>query len=166
MRRSELQWLAWLAGTLRVLGVTQPLTIGNVQTPNHYTLQLTNDLVDVISIHPYYQEKIFTPETYRDHIALAVDIAKEAGKPLIATECVWGSLDDEVRVNNIRVTMETLKSQGVGVIVHALNHSLVADLHKPEFGPVGEAGRLEFIEADGSLRAGHGAFNDYASGGA
>ena len=162
VRRAELQWLAWLTGTLRALGVTQPITMGNVQTPNHFSLPLTNDLVDVISIHPYYQEGLSSPEAYREHIALAVEIAKTAGKPLLATECVWGSLDDEVRTNNIRVTMETLRDQGVGVIVHALNHSLVADLHKPEYGPVGNAGRLEFIEADGSLRAGHEAFNDYA----
>lgn len=121
VRQSEIEWLTWLADTMRALGVTQPLTAGNLQTPHHFTLQFTNSIVDLISIHPYYVEESYTPETYSDHVALAVEIAGKAGKPLIATECVWGSLDDEIRAENIRVTMGTLQEHGVGVIVHALD---------------------------------------------
>ena len=39
-------------------------------------------------------------------------------------------------------------------MVYLLHHSLVADAHRPEFGPVGHPGNLAFIEADGSLRKG------------
>ena len=37
-----------------------------------------------------------------------------------------------------------------------------ADLHRDEWGPVGRPEWLHFIEADGSLRAGHEAFNEFA----
>ena len=43
-----------------------------------------------------------------------------------------------------------------------VHHSLVADLHRDEWGPVGWPEWLHFIEADGSLRVGHEAFNEFA----
>ena len=33
--------------------------------------------------------------------------------------------------------------------------------HRPEDGPLGKAGYMAFIEADGSLRPGHGVFNEF-----
>lgn len=42
-----------------------------------------------------------------------------------------------------------------------LHHSLIADAHRPESGPVGNPGNLAFIEADGTLRAGHEVFNEF-----
>ena len=42
-----------------------------------------------------------------------------------------------------------------------LNHSLVGDGHRPEFGVVSEAGFMGCIEADGTLRAGHEAINHF-----
>ena len=45
---------------------------------------------------------------------------------------------------------------------HALHHSLVSDLHRDAYGPVGLPECLHFLEADGSLRAGHEAFNEFA----
>ncbi len=45
--------------------------------------------------------------------------------------------------------------------MHALQHSLVADLHYAAYGPVGSRRRLHFVNPDGSLRKGHEAFNEY-----
>ena len=42
-----------------------------------------------------------------------------------------------------------------------MHHSLIADAHGPQYGYVGQPGNMSFIDADGSLRAGHEAFNEY-----
>jgi len=44
---------------------------------------------------------------------------------------------------------------------HMLNHSLVADGHRAEYGVVSEAGFMGCIEADGALRAGHGVISAF-----
>lgn len=48
--------------------------------------------------------------------------------------------------------------------MHALHHSLIADLHRDACGPVGRPEWMHFIEPDGTLRPGHEAFNDFAPG--
>ena len=62
----------------------------------------------------------------------------------------------------MRYTVGQLTQRGIGFTVHALHYSLVADLHHDDWGPVGHPEGLHFIEADGSLRAGHEAFNEFA----
>jgi hypothetical protein len=62
----------------------------------------------------------------------------------------------------MRYTLGELVERGIGFTVHALHHSLVADLHRDEYGPVGYPECLHFIEADGRLRSGHDAFNEFA----
>jgi hypothetical protein len=59
------------------------------------------------------------------------------------------------------VTMGSMDDRGIGFTAHLLHHSLVADAHRPEHGPVTEAGNIVFIEVDGSLRSGHEFFNEY-----
>ena len=49
----------------------------------------------------------------------------------------------------MRYTLAQLTQRGIGFTVHALHHSLVADLHRDEWGPVGWPEWLHFIEADG-----------------
>ena len=58
-------------------------------------------------------------------------------------------------VEVMRYTLAQLTQRGIGFTVHALHHSLVADLHRDEWGPVGWPEWLHFFEADGSLRPGH-----------
>ena len=84
-----------------------------------------------------------------------------AGLPVVATETCWGSLDDAKRVEIIRYALGELKKSKVGWLAYLLHHSLIAEAHRGEFGPVGEPGNLSFIEADGSLRAGHDVFNQF-----
>ncbi len=88
-------------------------------------------------------------------------LARRVGKEILASETVWGAIDDGKRVEILRYTLGELKKRGIGFIVHALYHSLVADLHYPEYGPVSVPGTLHFINADGSLRKGHEAFNEF-----
>ena len=61
----------------------------------------------------------------------------------------------------IQYTLAQLKKRGIGWLAYVLHHSLIADAHRLEFGPVGGPGNLAFIEADGSLRPGHEIFNAY-----
>ena len=54
-----------------------------------------------------------------------------------------------------------LSKRGIGWLAYLLHHSLIADAHRPEQGPLGAPGNLLFIEADGTLRPGHEAFNEF-----
>jgi len=89
------------------------------------------------------------------------EFARKQGKPLLATECCWGSLDDARRAAIIRSDLEVLAKQGIGFLAHALQESYVADLHRPQFGVVSGAEYMAFVNLDGVLRAGHEVFNQY-----
>lgn len=167
IRAAELHWLGWLRDTCRAAGASQPLTIGNF--PSVKALRLTEPLCDVLSFHPYYiwkdqaqQSHLTTKETFEAYLDECVEIARAAGKDLFASETVSGARDDAKHVEVMRYTFEQLRAREIGIIVHALSHSLVADLHRDEYGPVGPLEAMHFIEADGSVRAGHEAFNEYA----
>ena len=42
-----------------------------------------------------------------------------------------------------------------------LQHSLVADLHYPGYGPIGTPEVTHFVNPDGTPRKGHEAFNEF-----
>jgi hypothetical protein len=121
-------------------------------------------LMDVIVIHPYFiadQSDAAAKTLYEKQLDSYAALGAKLHKGLIASETCWGSLDDEWRVSNIRYTLTELKKRKIGIIPHALHHSLVADLHLPEYGPVDGPGDLRFINADGSLRKGHEVYNEF-----
>lgn len=139
------------------------------------TLEYIDPISDVFMVHPYFvchvdgegeedKAKIEKQLTRLDHY---VEYARSSGKPLVATETCWGSLDDGWRVTNMKFNLEQLVKRDIGFLAHLLHHTLVADGHRPEFGPVsknrlpGTPGTMAFIEHDGKLRQGHGVFNDY-----
>ena len=101
------------------------------------------------------------PEKWEPLLDACVAFARGKGKPLLATETCWGALDDERRVEMIHYTLGQLKKRDIGWLAYVLHHSLIADAHRPEFGPVGGPGNLAFIEANGTLRPGHEVFNNY-----
>lgn len=126
-------------------------------------------LVDLLTPHPYEQlsweidGKTGTKEEHYDALIAEYinDVrARGVNKPIVANECCWGSLDDAARAENVRVTLSVLTKHGVGILPHALWCSPVADLHPPELGPVAGPGYMGFINADGSLRAGHEIYNE------
>jgi hypothetical protein len=167
IRKAELTWLTWCYRVCKDLGAQQPLTIGNY--PNVKALELTEPISDIVSFHPYYmwngnQNRLQTKtkDGFEGYLDQCVAIAERAGKELVASETVWGARDDATHVEVMRYTLTELTRRGIGFTVHALHHSLAADLHRDEWGPVGWPEWLHFIEADGSLRAGHEAFNEFA----
>jgi len=167
LRAAEVKWLRWVAQRTRLLGAEQPLTIGNYA--NTTAIELTEPFTDIISFHPYYmwsghesQPHMATKEGFVEFLDEVSAFAKLKGKGLIANETVWGARDHSTHVEVMNYTLNQLVPRGIGFTVHALHHSLVADLHRDQYGPVGNAEWMHFIEPDGSLRPGHEAFNDFA----
>ncbi len=167
VRRAELTWLRWVADRTRQAGAEQPLTIGDYAGLT--AVRLTEPLVDFVSFHPYYmwngneaQPHMSTKEGFVAFLDEVAAFARSKGKGLVANETVWGARDHALRVEVLRFTLDELVRRDIGFTAHALHHSLIADLHRDAFGPVGRPEWMHFIEADGTLRPGHEAFNDYA----
>jgi hypothetical protein len=170
VRAAELRWLTWIRDTVKHLGARQPVTIGN--HPSVEALRLTEPMSDVLSFHPYWMwnaqgghRHTATKEGFEQYLDECLAIARKVGKGLIGNETVWGAADDATHVEVMRYTLGELRKRGIGFTVHALHHSLIADLHRPGYGPVGWPEVMHFIEADGTVRAGHEAFNEFAPGG-
>lgn len=166
--QAELRWLDWVGKMCRLTGPSQPLTIGC--GGGFSILETTEPFVDFISFHPYYIPdmppgrsalQVNTKEGFEQFLDDAVALAKKCGKDLLAQETAWGAVVDADRVENMRYSLGELRKRGLGFMVVGLYHSLTADLHSSAFGPVGWPGRLEFINADGSLRSGHEAYNEF-----
>jgi len=159
VQKQEQVWLTRVYEKCKALGATAPLTVG---THMFTDMSCVEAISDVISIHPYLIPNL-SPTCLSDFQQMLdknVAIAERTGKALIATETCWGRFDDGQRVDLIRQTLTELKQRNIGWMVYLLHHSLIADAHRPEHGPVGYPEYLAFIEADGSLRAGHGIFNE------
>ena len=157
--KNEYAWLARIHRLCKEAGATAPLTVGVQPGMDH--LRHWEPLSDIISFHPYGGASWSPPERFEPFLDECVSFAQEKGKPLLATECCWGSLDDRARVEIIKYTLGQLKKRNIGWLAYLLHHSLIADAHRPEFGPLSDPGNLAFIEADGTLRTGHEVFNEF-----
>jgi hypothetical protein len=174
LRDSEFAWLSDVHSACKSLGAKAPLCIG---TAGLEDVKFLDSLCDIIAIHPYFIHSLpgegaklngaieFDPPALLNKAAEGLDriveFANQVKKPVLASETCWGSLDDARRVATIQATLSELKKRDIGFLAYLLHHSLIADAHRPEFGPVDHAGYMAFIEADGSLRLGHGVFNDF-----
>lgn len=157
---AETAWLKAMHDRCKQLGAQAPITVGiHPGVP----LELVEPISDVLSIHPYWTHNNpkSTKADYEASLDRDVAFARKVNKPLVATECCWGATDDAVRVESIRYTLSELKRRNIGWLVYVLHHSLIADAHRPEFGPLSGPGNLAFIEADGSLRPGHAVYNEF-----
>jgi hypothetical protein len=173
-RDAEYSWLADVYSACKALGAKAPLCIGTDGLEN---LKFINSISDIFTIHPYFVHYL-SGEAGKlngaiefdsgellskdlDKLDSIVEFANQVKKPLLASETCWGSLDDKKRVSIVQSTLSELKKRNIGWLAYVLHHSLIADAHRPEFGPTDHAGYMAFIEADGSLRPGHGIFNDF-----
>jgi hypothetical protein len=116
-------------------------------------LEVLSRFSDILSIHPYRN----SPETFDAF----VNLANAQNKPMLATEIGWGSLDDAERIRFLEPDLIRCTERRIGFMIHALHHSLVADLHLPGYGPVMTPGYMGCINPDGSLRPHHGMINRY-----
>jgi hypothetical protein len=159
---AELAWLMELYRQCKKLGAKAPITVGMHPLSHIETVDACSDF---FSIHPYIWDesyRYFDKLTFDELLDGYVNLANKTGKALLATEDCWGSQDDAHRVSLIKRTLDGLRARDIGHIDYLLNHSLIADAHRIEFGPLGKPGNLSFIEANGSVRPGHEIWNEYA----
>lgn len=159
--KAEFDWLSGLRDTCKELGAEAPITVGIHPAHGLPGLEQIDPICDVLSIHPYWLGDEESKPGYEKLLDDYAAFAERTRKPLIATETCWGSLDDQKRVEIVRYTLGQLKKRNIGWLAYLMHHSLIADAHRPEYGPVGFPGYLAFIEADGSLRPGHEVFNEF-----
>lgn len=155
------KWLAAMADCARTNGVTAPICVGAV--PNLDQVKLVEPICDVITWHPYYawNSWVKTPERFLADLDVIVDFVRSTGKSMLVTETGWGAMDDAKRAEVLSVELGALRERSIGFLVHLLHHTLVADGHRPEYGPISQAGYMAFIEADGKLRKHHEIFNEF-----
>jgi hypothetical protein len=161
VKKAELAWLEGLYKTCKRLNAQAPVTVGTHQSFGMKGVEVTEPISDVISIHSYWTNPPHGKPEFERALDECVALAERVKKPLVASETCWGSLDDKVRVEIIRFTLSNLKKRRIGWLAYLLHHSLIADAHRPEFGPTGGPGNLAFIEADDTLRPGHEIFNEF-----
>jgi hypothetical protein len=160
---AEYAWLERTYGIAKRCGAQAPVTVGIHPGHGLDGISQIQPISDILSIHPYWtcDSPVHDKDAYEKLLDDYVQFARSVGKPLIATETCWGATDDGKRVEIIRYTLGQLKRRGIGWLVYLLHHSLIADAHRPEFGPLSAPGNLAFIEADGSPRPGHEVFNEF-----
>lgn len=160
IHKAECEWLKKIFAMCKSLGAKAPITVG--VHPNT-RMEDVREISDFISIHPYYGDNAPAPthEDFETRLDRYVELSREWGRPLLATETCWGSEDDARRAEIVAYTLGELKKRGIGWLAYLLHHSLIADAHRRQYGPVGPAGNLSFIEADGTLRPGHDVFNRF-----
>jgi len=144
-----MEWLTHTYKLCKDLCATQPVSV-SVQGGLEQ-LSAVEAISDLYLIHPYFAK----PERLRE----TVDFARHQNKGVLATECCWGSLDDAQRAHIVVSECGNLAQAGIGFMPHALHESLVADLHREQFGLLSSASSMHFIAMDGSLRPGHDVFN-------
>lgn len=161
--KAECAWLERAYGIAKQCGALAPITVGIHGGEGVYWMRQVEPISDILSIHPYWtcDSPPHDRAAYEKLLDEYVQFAQNVKKPILATETCWGALDDAKRVDIIRYTLGELKKRNIGWLVYLLHHSLIADAHRIEFGPLGAPGNLAFIEADGSLRPGHGIFNEF-----
>ena len=162
------QWLAELRACLDEIGVCQDIGVSIHGAPSKEMLEMVEPVSSVLMVHPYLQR---TPNVKRyeeacrrviEHLDWQKEFAASVRKPLLVTECCWGSIDDEVFAENIRATLTEYQKRNIGFVAHALAHSGVADLHTPDHGGIQtDMGQFNFLDENGQIRPGLEIFNDF-----
>lgn len=163
VKQYELDWLKRMCARVRANGVTQPIGIGSTGMEGKNGLEgmdCFNEMCDVYLTHLYYIGNDIAG--FERKVAYFANEAKMHDKPIITSECCWGSLDDQKRAELIRGALTVFKKYGVGFVAHALWYCGCADLHDPCDGRVTpNIGNLCFINKDGSIRPHHQVFNEF-----
>jgi endo-1,4-beta-mannosidase len=164
-------WLKQLHDRIKSRKEKTVLTIGDCMGLG--ALKKYEPLSDILGTHPYFGHRkpnnySQNPKDYDDKVAgyknnldSYVKFANEVNKPIIASEIGSGDLNDVKRIEKLQVELSSVNERKIGWMIHALCHSPVADLHRPEYGPIEFGLYMACIEPDGSLRPGHEIIRDF-----
>jgi hypothetical protein len=155
----ETPWLSKIRGAVKQCDPSALVCIGTM--PGVDNLVKYGHLEDILTPHlyvPLYDNPPKSDESLvpASVVANSYEMARQLGRPIMSTECCWGSTDDAKRVEIIRANLTLLKKYKIGFFPHALWTSGVADLHKS-----GPGLYMPFILGDGGLRPGHEAYNEF-----
>lgn len=157
LQAREIEFLASMCEHARTLRPVQPITMGTTVREN---VRIFEPYVDVISFHPYANNSDEMARLCDEHL----QIAHQAGKPLIATEVVRGSMDDEKHVEMAMWNIEVLESRGIGWVLWVLTAGKAIST-RPDWRhgncPPGDNAYMAFALPDGSLRPGHEPLADW-----
>ena len=156
-----LDFLKSMSMELKKIDTKTPVSIGTQGIFGGEDLSAIDPFVDIHAIHPYWCKDWCSQEENVERFAKMINQLKKLGKPVIATECCWGSNDDAIRVKYIRNDLDLLKQAGIGFLPHGLHHSFVADLHRPLSWRKWDTMYMGFIEPNGLIRSGHEIYNEY-----
>jgi len=156
-----LAWLTRMGERVRHNRSTAPICVG--ACPSLDQVKMLEPICDVVTWHPYYawNSWIKSVDQFLTDLDETVSFIKGTGKPMLVTETGWGAMTDAKRAEVLRVELSALHDRNIGFLAHLMHHTLVADGHRPEYGPMSNAGYMAFIEADGSLRPHHEMFNEF-----
>lgn len=155
----EQKWLEDVYAACKEGGAQAPVSVGFWSGEKF--LERLQHISDVLNFHLYWMGDENTKDDFRRKLDRCVALREKTGKPLVSSEACWGSVDDAERVKIIDFHLAELNKRDIGWFIYALCHSHVADLHRPEYGPVTEPGTLHCIEPDGAIRPGHEIINTY-----
>lgn len=164
-------WLTDMRACLDEIDVSQYIGVSVHGAPVREILEIVEPISTVLMVHPYLQRKP-NIKVYREfcdavirHLDWQKQFAEASGKPLLVTECCWGSIDDEIFAENVRATLSEYTKRNIGFVAHALAHSEVADLHSPNFGGIQhDMGQFNFLDRFGNIRKGLEVFNTFCEG--
>ena len=154
IEQGEYDWLKRSYEVCKACDPVAPLGISVLQDFGRPGLERVNDISDILLIHPYYvhdQDNEAEKAGYLRMMDDYTEFAQKVGKPLVATETCWPSTADTWHVDNIRFTLTDLKERNIGWVGAKL-HQSPHSIHEPAGEP---------IRADGTLRPGHGVFNEF-----
>jgi len=119
-----------------------------------------DDVMDVITLHPYNTGNV-SKEEFEQYITNKLEHLEAIGKPVLITECCWGSVDEESRRNFLESEIGTYKKLGIGFCCHVLATSRVADCFPfDERTPIKEGLYMAFLDENYEIRKYHDIFND------
>jgi len=145
----QLDWLRFLAKTVRASGAKQPILVG---TMNGQNIEMVADFVDVLCGHPYPTNAAEMPgfiERYHE-------IQTRHEKPLLVNECLPGGLNDLERAALIQESTKALSKAGFGWMGWALKEGRAISTRRDRYDSNGirREGFHPFFTAEGKLRDG------------
>lgn len=119
------------------------------------------DLMDVISLHAYNVKNV-SKEEYKAAITKKLDRLEELNKPVLVTECCWGTETEETRKPILESELSTYSELGMGFSAHILLTGKMPDSTPfDERNPIKSGLYMSFLDENYNIRKYHDIYNKY-----